>query len=298
MWPELAERIEQFDWSVSGVALPRYWIAIEASFIAEMLGDLRASTRWAMIAEKAAPDAPARIVAWCRLAARFGRNGEKGAHEYFTLKACEEYEGIPKDARLHDQQSLPLAIAEELIHADSTSSASRLMDYYKDVIATSVVPRGGEGVRLEAEYASILGLLEDQGRNRGRALEAYQAAFETLRGTRLMRGAAIVAYRLFGLTGEKQYEDFIKDALRDASERYWVKARLAKSRTEARLTARQLEVVRLVAQGLSNKEIAAARGISPSRARNVVAELFALLGVRSRAELAALATARGLLRPE
>jgi DNA-binding NarL/FixJ family response regulator len=112
-----------------------------------------------------------------------------------------------------------------------------------------------------------------------------------------MRGAAIVAYRLFSLTGDKQYASFVSDVLRDASDRYWVKDHLARSQTEARLT-RQLKVARLVAQGLTDKEIAAACCISYARARNVVAEIRTVLGVRSRTELATIASERGLLRTE
>jgi DNA-binding CsgD family transcriptional regulator len=110
-----------------------------------------------------------------------------------------------------------------------------------------------------------------------------------------MRNTAIVAYRLFALTGEKQYEDFISGVLRGASDKYWVKARLARSRTEARLTPRQLAVLRLVARGLTDKEIGRTLGISYARARNIVAEARKLLGVRSRAELVTVAAARGLL---
>lgn len=149
---------------------------------------------------------------------------------------------------------------------------------------------------MESRYATVLGLLEERGGNKARAEEAYRRAFEISRSAGLMRTGSIVAYRLFVLTGDERYEAFIKSALADVSEKYWVKARLAKSRIEARLTKKQLEVVRLVAAGKSNKEIAVARGISLSRAKNTVAEIFAIVGVQSRAELATLATARGLIR--
>ncbi len=111
-----------------------------------------------------------------------------------------------------------------------------------------------------------------------------------------MRSFSIVAYRPLVLTGDKECETAVAHALRDVSEKYWVKVQLAQSQTKARLTARQLEVVRLVAQGLTDKEIAATRGISYARARNVVAEVRGLLGVRSRSELASMAAAQGLLR--
>jgi DNA-binding CsgD family transcriptional regulator len=295
LWPEVSKRIEEFDWSVSGVATWRYYIAIASSFITELLGDLEQSTEWACLAEEIASDSESLIVAWCRLAASLGRYGEKRAHSYLTNKAIRKYDAIPRDSRLREHTTLSLDIAEEILHSDFPVRASRLVSYYAEVVAPAR-SIGVQGRKMESRYATVLGLLEERGGNKARAEEAYRRAFEISRSAGLMRTGSIVAYRLFVLTGDEQYEAFIKSALADVSEKYWVKARLAKSRIEARLTKRQLEVVRLVAAGKSNKEIAVARGISLSRAKNTVAEIFAIVGVQSRAELATLATARGLIR--
>ncbi len=296
LWPEISKRIEEFDWSASGVTTWRYWIAIESSFITEMLGDLKATVAAASLAEDVAPDSAALIVAWCRLAECFGRNGEKHAHAYLTQKALRKYDAIPRASRLREQWPLPLDVAEQLLYSDAPLSASRLVAYYSEAIAPIVKTTGADGQKIESRYALILGLLEDRRGNRSLAEDAYRRAFDVCRTSGLMRSAAIAAYRLFVLTGEERYESFIDEALSAVSERYWVKARLAKARTQARLTDEQLAVVRLVAEGKSNQEIAAARGIALSRAKNVVAKLFRLLGVRSRTELAAVAAARDVLR--
>ncbi len=140
-------------------------------------------------------------------------------------------------------------------------------------------------------HALTTGLFEERRGNRARAEEAYVEAFETYRSDGLLRRAAIAAYRLSVLTGEERHAAFIADVLRDASDTYWVKARIAKSRIEARLTKRQWEVLQLIAEGRSNKEIAAAFQISYYTARNTVAHIFAKLGVESRAELAGIAAA-------
>jgi DNA-binding CsgD family transcriptional regulator len=57
--------------------------------------------------------------------------------------------------------------------------------------------------------------------------------------------------------------------------------------TNTDLTPREREVARLVAQGLSNPEVAAVLGVSPHTIRTHVASACSRLGVNSRARLAA-----------
>lgn len=296
LWQEVSQRVRGFDWSVSGVAIWRYYIAVAGSFIAELQGDLRGATSWTTLAEEVAPDPACLINAWCRMAARFGRNGEPGAHAYFTDKARQRYDEIAGDARLTRHPGLSLDIADEVLQTDTPSAAAPLLTYYAEIVAPTLRNHGDDRRHL-ANHAMCLGMFEESRPNRARAEEAYLRAFETYRAAGLLRRASTVAYRLFVLTGDPQYEAFITESLRGVSEGYWVKSRLAKSRTEARLSKRHLEVLPLVAQGLTNKEIGALRGGSELTARNTVREAIALLGVRNRAELASVAAQRGLLKP-
>ncbi|MBP2471722.1 non-specific serine/threonine protein kinase [Crossiella equi] len=66
-----------------------------------------------------------------------------------------------------------------------------------------------------------------------------------------------------------------------------------KPEAPARLTRRQLEVAELVAQGLSNKEIARELAIAQRTAEAHLEHILARLGLRSRAQVAAWVAARG-----
>ncbi len=63
------------------------------------------------------------------------------------------------------------------------------------------------------------------------------------------------------------------------------------------LTDREREVLRLVAEGLTNEQIAERLVLSPATARTHVSRLFAKLNARHRAQLVVLAYETGLVRP-
>ncbi len=142
-----------------------------------------------------------------------------------------------------------------------------------------------------------------QAPGRPRVLRAYRLLFEAIVGAR--GGAAFatrcarLAARAFAAIGDRLHE---ADALalagcadlaferyramgnvRDA-ERFAPRAEPAR----ARLTPRQHEVARLVAEGCSNREVAARLHISEHTVEHHLTELFTRLQVRSRAQLTAV----------
>jgi DNA-binding NarL/FixJ family response regulator len=66
----------------------------------------------------------------------------------------------------------------------------------------------------------------------------------------------------------------------------------------AGLTAREVEVLRLLARGLTNKEIATQLVISPKTARNHVEHIYSKIGATHRAGAALFAIRHGLIPEE
>jgi len=73
-------------------------------------------------------------------------------------------------------------------------------------------------------------------------------------------------------------------------------AKLAERVTQVQLTPRELSVLRLLANGHSNKEIASALTIAERTVKTHLGHLFEKLGVTSRTEAVRVATRRGLVR--
>ena len=74
-----------------------------------------------------------------------------------------------------------------------------------------------------------------------------------------------------------------------------VSQRLAERMVLTPLTPREIEVLRLLAQGLRNKEIAAALSISDQTAQGHVKSILDKFGVHDRTEAVALAARRGII---
>ena len=75
-----------------------------------------------------------------------------------------------------------------------------------------------------------------------------------------------------------------------------VVAKLAAGMSSESLTARELEVLRMLAAGRSNKEIAIKLSITETTVKSHLRSIFTKLGVLSRTEAVTVATRRGLVQ--
>lgn len=71
-----------------------------------------------------------------------------------------------------------------------------------------------------------------------------------------------------------------------------------REKTQAQLSERELEVLKLAAEGLANKEIASDLGLSPRTVQSHIRHILNKLAVASRVEAVVLAIRSGWIRPE
>jgi len=130
---------------------------------------------------------------------------------------------------------------------------------------------GGQGtaLRVRAEALEALGDVHDA----TAAIEDAIGALAPIQPLHHMVGAYQCAFRL---TKKQAYQDSARDLVRA----------LKKTPQQAtRLTPREREIALLVAQGHSNKDIAAQLNLSPRTVENRVASVFAQLSIRARWQL-------------
>jgi DNA-binding CsgD family transcriptional regulator len=297
LWPELRRRVQRFDWSAPGVVLPQFYFAMAASYVTEMRGEFNEAEHWASRAQSVGAGPAYEILCFIRLAALTGRYGEGRAHAHFIGAAQRRYGAVGGSALAAEDFGLPLALAEEIAQGTSPLEASAVLTFHREVIAPCVA-RTKDEAQLAAADALVQGLIDDASGRRSRALGHYRNAFARYDAMGYQRRAAIAAYRIALLDGSAEHRRYVQRVVTGLHPEFWLSERLASFGVQdVRLSERQVAVLRLLAAGKSNKEIASERGGSWYTARNVVRELITIFGVRSRSELVRVAIARGILPP-
>ncbi|HWL14432.1 MAG TPA: response regulator transcription factor, partial [Opitutus sp.] len=153
-----------------------------------------------------------------------------------------------------------------------------------DVVVLDLRMQGMSGVdtirALREEFGAVRVLVYS---NYAKGEEVYQA---------VKSGAA-------GFVVKEMALDRLLEAIRlvHAGEQYippQVAAKIAE-RLLARLSPREMEVLKLLAKGLSNKEIAARLGLVVGTIKIYVANIFSKLGVSDRTQALVVAVKRGII---
>jgi HD-GYP domain-containing protein (c-di-GMP phosphodiesterase class II) len=170
-------------------------------------------------------------------------------------------------------------LTERMLRQSSWLSAlGQIAVQYRERLDGSGYPRGLTGATISSS-ARLLG-----------AADAYQAMREARPYREALPPAAAAAQLRAEVAAGRMDADAVEAVLVAAGHR-------APRRREglAGLTAREVEVLRLLARGLSSKQIAARLVIAPKTARHHIEHIYAKIGVSSRATASLFALQQGLL---
>ena len=293
-WPLIQRRVRRFDWSLDGLSPWQFWVHIASSLMCEMTGDSAGARRWARQAESLAQTKGYHVVALCRLAAIFRGLHQPEAHAEFTDRARCVYERLDLRELGADLQQLPLFLAEEVAHTVDPGDAEMLLAQYRDIILPGLKSSSGDIDQFVALERSVEAVLHEARGDNANAARAYSAAYVAFSRLGYRRRAASVALRLARLTGRPRYVSYVEETLRSVSPQFWMMRELVEVQRGAGppLTETERGVLRLLAQGKTYKEIAAARSVSVKTVGNHVQALFRKFDVHSRGELTAEALRR------
>jgi ATP/maltotriose-dependent transcriptional regulator MalT len=201
--------------------------------------------------------------------------------------------------------ALELAVSAHAAQGNQAAAASALTELEEISSQLGTIPLAGSSKSARGMLSRSSGDLQGAAACFESAAELFQeggAPFETARARLELaevlaaggeRGAAETearkALEAFGALGSQRYEARARACLKDLSKPP------GKRETGPDLTGRQLEILRLAAQGLSNPDIAQRLKLSEHTVKRHVANLLTKLGLSSRAAAAAYAARHGLL---
>ena len=206
-----------------------------------------------------------------------------------------------------NQNKITVLVADD--HALLRTGVVTVIDQQPDMVVVAQAGDGIAAVELYARHQPDVGLIDlrmpgmegveviESIRRRSPGakliiLTTYDTDDDIDRGLR----AGAKAFLLKGISGQE-----LVDGIRDVHHGKTIVApavatRLAERLTQAPLTAREMSVLRLVANGKANKEIADDLFISEGTVKIHLTHIFEKLAVVSRTEAIALAVKRGIVR--
>ena len=188
-----------------------------------------------------------------------------------------EKTGALTTAEIERMRMYPYLTGRILSRVEGLDSVVSLATKHEERLDGSGFPRGLAGAELTAQDRMLAAAVAYQQLRETRpgraALESEDAAGELRRDVRAGRHDAESVEAVLAAAGHRSPKQ---------------------PAFSAGLTAREVEVLRLVAQGRSNREIAEELFIAPKTARNHVERVYAKLGVNNRTQATLAAIDRGL----
>lgn len=284
------------------------WALWTCCWLETLRGDLRAAREAGERAAETAAglDDPVSATGHCYLAAvrlELGDDPVACRDQLIEGAGGRELPLVERAFRPHWQELLARA---ELAAGDIDAAAEWAAAAKRDAEAFGIAGRRCEAARAQAavalarenpaqaaelalaaaEHAREAGLPIEEGRARALAGAALRKAGETEAAIRELERAHGELTRL----GATRYADEAARSLRELGRR--VPRRSARGRATsagpAELSAREREVAGLVAEGMTNKQIAAALYLSEKTIETHLSRIFDKLGVNSRSQLAGL----------
>jgi DNA-binding NarL/FixJ family response regulator len=192
----------------------------------------------------------------------------------------------------HGEERVAILNLIELIADRDLATARRLLDIYDGIpVALSPQLALARDHRLRAMEEYARGNIHSAAGERTAAIELLTSAYSIFHSIRYAWRAAATALRLHAITKDAAWLQLAGEAVADfadSSVAQDIRRRVAEAQdTSSALTPAQRRVFGLMCEGLSDKQIASALGISPDTVKNHAAKVRAAFGVRSRAALIA-----------
>lgn len=295
------ERAACVDWSASGLATARFWVTFYSTYALESVGRTLDAADAARAADALAPSEAYRVQARLRRASIARHAGDTAVAVYdHTRSALELYQTIAPHRLEGDERLVPLLLADHLSAIGDLAKAEHMLAEYRAHRSASTLLIATGDARVAAFERLVEAQIAEVARDVPAAQQAYLEAYQAFKRLTYSRRAAIAALRLAAAGNRDALYDEVDLLTKHLPDTSFLRKEVARRRTEdtiRHLTPVEREVLRLLCEGLSPKEIAARRERALKTIRNTIDGLKTTFGVRSMSALVALSISQGFADP-